>query len=58
VRAALANITQLAGRGRSFKEVFTIKAYLASEVPGHEFDQTTSLATITGTITGTKIAVE
>jgi hypothetical protein len=39
-----------------FNGVFTINAYLATETPGHEFDETTPLATITGTLTATRVS--
>jgi hypothetical protein len=38
--------------------VFAGTAYLASPTPGHEFDETTPLGTITGTITATRITVD
>ncbi len=44
--------------GKRFTGVFVLTQYLATVVPGHEFDQTTPLITITGTITGSKVTVD
>ena len=41
--------------GNTMTGTFTTVVYLASVTKGHEFDQNTVLATITGTITGTRI---
>lgn len=41
--------------GNTISGTFTTVVYLASVTPGHEFDQNTVLATITGTLTGTRI---
>jgi hypothetical protein len=44
--------------GKNFTGVFVLTQYLATAVPGHEFDQTTALVTITGTIKGTRVTVD
>jgi hypothetical protein len=44
--------------GKRFTGMFVLTQYLATAVPGHEFDQTTALITITGSITGTKVTVD
>ena len=44
--------------GRRFTGTFTIVAYLATVTAGHEFDLTTPLASITGTLTGSRITVD
>jgi hypothetical protein len=44
--------------GKKFTGVFVLTAYLATAVPGHEFDQTTPLVNITGTINGTRVTVD
>jgi hypothetical protein len=46
--------------GNSFHGTFTITAYLATQVPGHEFDQSTILAPtpIVGSITGTRVTAD
>ncbi|MEJ0035771.1 MAG: hypothetical protein WDO68_06790 [Gammaproteobacteria bacterium] len=44
--------------GKKFTGVFVLTAYLATAVPGHEFDQTTPLVNITGTIKGTRVTVD
>jgi hypothetical protein len=41
--------------GQSYSGTFTLVQYLAPALQGHEFDQTTPLVSITGTITGTRI---
>lgn len=41
--------------GKHYWGNFVTIVYLASMTPGHEFDQNTVLATITGTISGTRI---
>ncbi len=41
--------------GNHYMGTFTLTAYLASVTPGHEFDETTPLVTITGTITATRV---
>lgn len=41
--------------GKHFSGVFTLVQYLATVTPGHEFDQTTPLVSITGTLTGTRV---
>lgn len=47
----------VAGNGMSYSGPFQTDVYLASDVPGHEFDQTTKLATITGTFTATRVTI-
>jgi hypothetical protein len=44
--------------GKKFTGVFVLTQYGAPAIRGHEFDQTTPLITITGTITGTKVTVD
>ena len=44
--------------GKHYSGMFVGTAYQATPTPGHEFDQTTPLGTITGTITATKITVD
>ena len=44
--------------GRHFTGTFSIVAYLASVTAGHEFDLTTPLVTITGTLTGSRITAD
>jgi hypothetical protein len=46
--------------GNSFSGRITITPFLATKIPGHEFDQTTPLVPqpITGTITATRVTVE
>ena len=41
--------------GSRYTGTFTLVQYLASTTPGHEFDQTTALVSITGTVTATRI---
>lgn len=41
--------------GNRMSGVFKLVQYLASTTPGHEFDQTTPLVTITGTVSGTRV---
>lgn len=43
--------------GNRYSGVFVTIVYLASSVQGHEFDQTTVLATITGTFTATRVTL-
>ncbi len=44
--------------GRHFLGSFTIVAYLASVTQGHEFDQTQTLVSITGSVTGTRVTAD
>lgn len=44
--------------GEHYSGVFSATAYLASPTAGHEFDETTPLGTITGTIAATRITVD
>lgn len=44
--------------GEHYTGVFSGTAYLASPTAGHEFDETTPLGTITGTIAATRITVD
>lgn len=44
--------------GNHYHGVFKLTQYLATMVPGHEFDETTTLVTITGTITGTRVTAD
>lgn len=41
--------------GMRYSGHFKLTQYLATMTPGHEFDETTALVTITGTITATRI---
>jgi len=43
------------GMRRHFNGNFKLVQYLATQTPGHEFDEDTALVTITGTITGKRI---
>ncbi len=43
--------------GQHYNGTFATVVYLAAPVAGHEFDETTVLATITGTFTGTRVNV-
>jgi hypothetical protein len=47
----------VAGNRMSYSGPFQTDVYLASETPGHEFDQTTKLVTITGTFTATRVTI-
>ncbi len=40
---------------RHFSGTFRLVQFLATQTPGHEFDEDTALVTITGTITGTRV---
>lgn len=40
---------------RQFSGTFTLTQYLATVTPGHEFDESTPLVTITGVVSGTRI---
>ena len=44
--------------GNSYTGTFTTVVYLASYVAGHEFDQNTVLATITGTFDATRVTMQ
>jgi hypothetical protein len=44
--------------GKHFSGTFTITAYLATVTAGHEFDQTTPVARITGTLTASRITAD
>jgi len=44
--------------GNSYSGWFETKVYLASAVTGHEFDQTTMLADITGSFTATRVTLQ
>ena len=44
--------------GNRYSGEFTLVASLATVTPGHEFDQTTALVTITGTVTGTRVTAD
>jgi hypothetical protein len=53
-----ANITErvtVDRKGRNFSGTFKLVQYLATVTPGHEFDQSTALVSITGTITGIRV---
>lgn len=43
--------------GNRYSGWFATVVYLASPVPGHEFDETTVLASITGTFTATRVTM-
>jgi hypothetical protein len=43
------------GSGRHIGGSFTLTQYLATPTPGHEFDQSTVLVSITGTISGNRV---
>lgn len=43
--------------GQRYSGQFVTVVYLASVTPGHEFDENTALATITGTFTATRVTV-
>ena len=49
-------VVSVDGSGNHFRGVFSETVYQASQTPGHEFDESTAIVTITGTITGTRIA--
>jgi hypothetical protein len=42
--------------GNHFRGSFSETVYQASQTPGHEFDENAAIVTITGRITGTRIA--
>jgi hypothetical protein len=44
--------------GNSYTGTFTTVAYMATAIKGHEFDQNTVLATITGTFSATRVTLE
>jgi hypothetical protein len=44
--------------GMHFAGVFKLTQYLATLTPGHEFDETTPLVTVTGTITATRLTAD
>lgn len=44
--------------GNHYTGTFTTVVYLAAYVPGHEFDQTTVLATITGTFDASRVTMQ
>lgn len=44
--------------GNRYTGTFTTTVYLAASVPGHEFDQNTVLATITGTFDATRVTMQ
>lgn len=44
--------------GKHYSGMFVTVVYLATPTPGHEFDQTTALATITGTFTATRVTLQ
>jgi len=49
---------QVDATGRHYAGSFRLRQYLASVTPGHQFDETTALVTITGTISGTRISTQ
>jgi hypothetical protein len=55
--ASIVELVTLDASGNSFSGSFTITQYLATAIPGHEFDENTILAPtpIRGTITGTRV---
>lgn len=44
--------------GSKYSGMFVTVVYLAAPLPGHEFDQSTVLATITGTFTATRVTLQ
>lgn len=44
--------------GNSYNGTFTTVVYMATPIKGHEFDQNTVLATITGNFTATRVTLE
>ena len=53
--AVITERVTVSGAGRHISGSFTLTQYLATPTPGHEFDQTTVLVSITGTISGDRI---